>query len=116
MSPASAIFGLVVIYLHFRCFLLHILYLFSCLSQYTQFHVQTCYVSSPTRDVVLFEDFNAAAAKFTRSTKLGDPAKDPPSCTSRSVILTREASEFELPNGWYRAYPFGFLVRTLIPL
>ena len=103
MSPANTIFGLVVIYLHVRCFHLHILYLSSRLSQCIEFRVQMCYVSSPTRDVVLFEDFNAAAAKFTRGTKLGDPAKDPPSCTSRSVILTREASEFELPNGWYRA-------------
>ena len=54
-------------------------------------------------EIVLRVDFNALAAIFTRGTKLGDRAKDPLSWTSRSVILTRVASELKLPNGWYRA-------------
>ena len=104
VPPAGAIFELMVTYHHSPHFTLHILYLSFLLSQYIESHEQTCCMSPPTRNVALFDGFNAAAAKFTRGTKLGDPAKDPPSCTSRSVILTREASEFELPNGWYRAY------------
>ena len=74
-------------------------------------------MSPSMRDIVSREDFDALAAIFTRGTKLGDRAKDPLSWTSRSVILTRVASELKLPNGWYRAYlELNAMLRTPCPI